>query len=118
MSDPDWDLEDFQVFEAQARPRRLRADEVSLTKTNIVISEALAKKLGESKRVLLMYNENREEIGLRPIDSDEQGYKLSYRSISSRAFYQCFNITARGRFKAHVNRLGMLIVRLREPSPK
>lgn len=110
----DWDSDGFQVYEAQTRPRRLAPDEVSLTKTNIVISEELAQKFGHHTQVVLLYNKEAEEIGIRPIMRGEQGYKVSYRSISSRSFYQFFDIKARGRFKGRVNRMGMLVVSLKK----
>ncbi len=104
----------FEVFQAQIRPKRLEANQASLTKTNILISESLAKKFGDVDRVLLLFNRETQEIGIRPAGRQHVGsYKLSYRSISSRSFYQHFKIEARGRFPATINPLGMIVISLR-----
>lgn len=102
----------FQVFQAQKQAKRLCDDEVSLTKTNILLSEKLAEQLAPAKRVVLLFNRQDHEIGIRPATSKEEGYKISFRSISSRSFYQHFGIEERGRFKAKIDAFGMLVVAL------
>lgn len=101
----------FEVYEAQTRPRRLQADEVSLTKTNLVISEELAAHLPGVTHVILLFHPEQRIIGVRPVRRGEQGYKMSYRSISARSFYQHFEIRERGRFRGAFER-GMIVVDL------
>lgn len=108
---------DFEIFEAQTKPKRLADNQVSLTKTNLLISEALAESFGESRRVVLLYNRKTQEIGIRPAEADESGYKLSCRSVSSSSFYRFFGIKARGRFPARLNRFGAIIVSLAPDVP-
>ena len=103
---------DFEVFEAQTKPKRLADDEVSLTKTNILIAEPLVEALGQCRRVVLLYNRKEKEIGIRPAEPEESGYKLSCRAVSSTSFYRHFQIRERGRFKARLNRFGVIIVSL------
>lgn len=104
----------FEVFQAQKQARRLPPDVVSLTRTNILLSEELAEQLAEAKRVVLLYNRQGHEIGIRPAAPDEDGYKISNRSIASRSFYLHFRIEERGHFKARVDAFGKLIVSLRK----
>ena len=101
----------FVVFEAEKRPRKLKPDEVSLTKSNIVMSEALHAELGASKRVLLLFNEHTRTIGIRPTGDEASGYRLSYRSLSARSFYLHFGIYERGRFRGKVEK-GVLTISL------
>lgn len=102
----------FEVFEAQKRPKRLGAAEASVGQSNILISEELAQQFGNIRKVVLLYNRQAQEIGLREAGPDESGYKMSCRSVSSSSFYKHFGITARGRFPARVNAFGMLIISL------
>ena len=104
----------FKRFQARTRPKRLRPDEVSLTKANLVISEELADAhLAGVTHVLLLFNPQQRIIGIRPVEPGEKGYKMSYRSVSSRSFCQHFGIHERGRFRTRFH-LGMLRVHLRE----
>ena len=110
-SEDDRDSPDgFEVFEAQQRPKRLEPDEVSLTKTNIVISDHFHQvHFAGVKRVLLLYNSKTQTVGICPTHDAERSYKLSYRSISSVSFYSYFGIEARGRFKARFEDGALLV---------
>ncbi len=109
----------FETYQGRVRPRRLLDHEVSLTKTNILLSAALAPSFAGIERVVLLFNRGAQEIGIRPAQANENGYKLSQRSISATSFFRHFKIEPRGRFPAHINRFGMLIIALRaKPAPK
>jgi len=110
----DSDASGFEVFQSQRRVRALASDEISLSKTNILLSELLAERLAKAMRVVLLYNREKHEIGIRTATPDEHGYRISNRSISSRSFCQHFRIEERGRFKARVDGFGKVIVALRK----
>jgi hypothetical protein len=103
----------FEVFEARKKAKHLDGDQVSLSKSNILLSEELSKQLAGTSHVVLLYNRHAHVIGIRPAGPEENGYKISYRSISSRSFCQHFRIEERGRFKVRIDASGMLIVALR-----
>ena len=106
----------FERHETRKRPRRILEDEVSLTKTNIILSEMLHEEhFVEVKQVLLLYNARSQIIGIKAAQPGELGYKISSRSISSRSFYHYFQIQERGRYRA-VFMNGMLRIYLEEPT--
>lgn len=105
----------FQVFEARQRPKQLAADEVSLGQTNILISRELAQQFtggSRSIKVVLLYNRQPREIGIRLAAPQESAFKLSARNLSARSFYEHFDITERGRFRAAINQDGILVIPL------
>ncbi len=105
----------FVVYEPQKRPKKLAADEVSLSKTNILLSEELAKQLADGcklVKVVLLYSREARQIGIRKAGHLENAYRLSGRSVPSRSFYEHFNITERGRFRAALDMDGVLVIPL------
>lgn len=108
--------ENFELFEAQKRPRKLDCDEVSLGQSYILISEALVRKLSGVRKVVLLYNRHAQEIGIRAATQGENAYKLSGRAVTARSFYQHFGIAQRGRFQARVLN-GMLVIPLKPANP-
>lgn len=101
------------VFDARSSSKRLKPGEVSLTKTNIVLSEALDQQL-RAEWVQLEFRAEPRTIRLRCARESEGCYKVSRRSISARTFYKHFAIEERGRFQAQY-RDGLLVIRL-QPS--
>jgi hypothetical protein len=102
----------FEVFQAKKKARQLADGEVSLTKSNILLSEKLAERFGKARWVVLLYNRQTHELGIRPASPEESGYKISGRAISSRSFFQHFGIKDRGRYKVGIAATGMLVVAL------
>ena len=90
----------FELHQARVRKRKLEPDQVSLSKTNIVISEELGEQLKGVTQVVFLYDPDEHVIGIREARGNERGFKISFRSISARSFYLHFGITERGRFRA------------------
>ena len=107
------ELAGFEEFNAIARPDRIGPGEVSLTKTNITLAPDLADAVSSGKygRVLISFNQEQRTVAIRPTDAEESGYKLSYRSVASQAFYKHFEIRERGRFQGFMKN-GVLMIPL------
>ena len=104
----------FLLHQTHVKPRRLGADEVSLTSTNLTLSVELRRVfLDGVERVQLLYHPETHEIAIRPVKNWEKknSYRLVCRSIRATSFYKRFKIQERGRFKGRV-RNSMLVIAL------
>lgn len=107
-------VDTWEAFTPRSRPRMLEKDQISLTKSNILLSQELAEEF-DARWVVLLFKPVERELGLRPAAEGERAYKLSGRAVSWRSFREHFDITERGRYTARVEN-GMLVCSLKRES--